>query len=154
MKRIVLDSTILVSAFLVRGGAAEKVLRSISVAGDQIVVSNLIFAETSRVLLTYTRIRKRYSYYDDDVRYYLRGIEAVSSIVNPLWIPAISRDPNDDDIIACAVTGHANTIITRDKDLLILKSHNNVEIVDPERYLKALRPAQSLAVKLIRKERS
>lgn len=143
MKRVVLDSTILVSAFLVRGGMAEKVLRAISVMGDQIVISNLILAETARVLLTYARIRKRYSYHDDDVHRYLHGIEVVSSIVNPLWIPAISRDPNDDGIIAAAVTGNANTIITRDKDLLVLKSHKNIEIIDPERYLKALRPSRS-----------
>lgn len=153
MKRVVLDSSILVSAFLVRGGAAEKVLRAISVMGDQIVTSNLILTETARVLLTYARIRKRYSYHDEDAHRYLRGIEVVSSIVNPLWIPAISRDPNDDDIIAAAVTGNADTIITRDKDLLILKSHNGIEIIDPERYLKALRPSQSLAVRLIREER-
>lgn len=144
MKRVVLDSTILVSAFLVRGGAAEKVLRAISATGDQIVISNLILTETARVLLTYIRIRKRYSYHDDDVHRYLHGIEVVSSIVNPLWIPAISRDPNDDGIIACAIAGNTNTIITRDKDLLVLKSHNDIEIVGPERYLKALRPSPSL----------
>ncbi len=136
MKRIVLDSTILVSAFLVRGGATEKVLHTISVAGDQIVISTVILTETARALLTYTRIRKKYSYADDDVHHYLRGIEVVSSMVTPLWIPAISRDPNDDGIVACAVSGNASTIITRDKDLLILKSYNDIEIIDPERYLK------------------
>ncbi|MBI4253214.1 putative toxin-antitoxin system toxin component, PIN family [Candidatus Uhrbacteria bacterium] len=140
MRQIVLDSAILVSAFLVTNGAAGKLLGYARRGKYRLVFCSAIAVESARALLTYTRIRKRYSYTDDDVRHYLHGIEAISFVVNPLPIPSISRDPNDDVIIGCTLAGGADIIVTRDKDLLVLKTHKHISIIAPETALAILKP--------------
>jgi len=46
----------------------------------------------------------------------------------PLSAPA-SRDPDDDHVLACALAAHADLIVTRDLDLLDLKSYQNIPIL-------------------------
>ena len=50
-------------------------------------------------------------------------------------ITGICRDPNDDFILECAVTGNADLIVTGDKDLLALGSFEGVAILTPREYL-------------------
>ena len=41
------------------------------------------------------------------------------------------RDPNDDMVIACALTVEANYIVTRDRDLLDLRRYRDIVILSP-----------------------
>jgi predicted nucleic acid-binding protein len=70
MLKAVLDTSILVSAFLKHEGVNAKVLLG---GKDQyeLFLSEDILAETKLVLLTYQRIRKKYHYTDDEVLEYL-----------------------------------------------------------------------------------
>lgn len=43
----------------------------------------------------------------------------------------VCRDEDDDNILALAVTGNCALIITGDKDLLVLKQFDKVEILSP-----------------------
>lgn len=45
-------------------------------------------------------------------------------------IPQITRDPKDDFLIAYAVLGEADYLISGDKDLLVLEEIHGVKIVD------------------------
>jgi putative PIN family toxin of toxin-antitoxin system len=47
----------------------------------------------------------------------------------------ICRDPNDDFLLECALTGNADFIVTGDKDLLSLQSFRGIPIVTPRQYL-------------------
>jgi predicted nucleic acid-binding protein len=42
--------------------------------------------------------------------------------------------PNDDFIIATAVVGKAEYLVTLDKDLLVLKKHEGISIVTPTQF--------------------
>ena len=46
------------------------------------------------------------------------------------------RDPFDDMFINCAILGHADHLITGDKDLLALKNQIPVNIITPSEFLK------------------
>lgn len=46
----------------------------------------------------------------------------------------ICRDKDDDNILALAVSGKANCIITGDKDLLVLKKHEGISILKPAHF--------------------
>ncbi|MEA3408298.1 MAG: putative toxin-antitoxin system toxin component, PIN family [Chloroflexota bacterium] len=46
-------------------------------------------------------------------------------------IPAVTRDPKDDYLIAYALVGRADYLVTGDLDLLILEKVEDVEIVTP-----------------------
>src|SRR5205085_5881459 len=43
----------------------------------------------------------------------------------------VCRDPDDDNVLAAAIAGKCNCIITGDKDLLILKQYGGIEILSP-----------------------
>jgi putative PIN family toxin of toxin-antitoxin system len=44
---------------------------------------------------------------------------------------AVCRDPDDDNILATAVAGNCDCIITGDKDLLVLKQYAGIDILRP-----------------------
>jgi predicted nucleic acid-binding protein len=71
--RAVLDSTVLVSAFLTPSGPADALIDQAKAGRVTGAVAEEILAETARVLLTAERIRQRYPYTDADVQEYLQA---------------------------------------------------------------------------------
>jgi putative PIN family toxin of toxin-antitoxin system len=140
MPTIVPDSTVLVSAFLAPHGAADRVLDAAMANQVQLAVSAAILAETRRVLLTYRRLRQRYTYTDDEVEgfYALLGQAFILLTAFPP-VSGVCRDPNDDMVLACAVAASAQYLVTRDKDLLVLQQYQGIMIVTPEAFLTWLR---------------
>ena len=59
-----------------------------------------------------------------------RLLERQSVVVNPKTIEKICRDPFDDYVLAAAVEGDVEYLITEDKDLLVLKDYKKVRIVN------------------------
>ena len=59
-----------------------------------------------------------------------------------MWTPgkialkAVGADPDDDAVIACAVEGKADYIITGDQHLLNLKDCHRIPIVSPAAFLQ------------------
>ena len=139
----VLDSTVLVSAFLTPGGAADALINQAKAGRITGAVAEEIMAETARVLLTTGRIRRRYPYTDADVQDYLQSIHQAALIVTDLpSLAGLVRDPNDDIILACAVAAEAAYVVTRDDDLLSLGSYEGIDIVAPEAFLTILRSSR------------
>lgn len=62
--------------------------------------------------------------------------EIVSSITQP--IPAVTRDPKDDYLIAYALVGRADYLVTGDADLLALEQVGDVKIVTPRTFVQKL----------------
>jgi predicted nucleic acid-binding protein len=59
-----------------------------------------------------------------------------------LVLSSIVRDPEDDMVLACAADGRADTIVSRDKDLLSLGTFGNIAIITPEVFRQQLRNAE------------
>jgi putative PIN family toxin of toxin-antitoxin system len=138
----VLDSTILVSAFLTPGGVADALVDYARAGRFAGVLAEDILAETARVLLKTPRIRQRYPYTDADVHDYLQGLRQAAFLVSDFpSLSGIVRDPNDDMILACAVAASASHVVTRDDDLLSLGTYESISIVTPEAFLMLLRSA-------------
>ena len=55
----------------------------------------------------------------------------------------ISRDADDDKFLALAVTGQADAIISGDRDLLDLVSHEGISIFTPAQFLHRLREPEA-----------
>jgi len=49
----------------------------------------------------------------------------------------VSRDPDDDKFIACALAGECQLIISGDKDLLEVSGYQGVKIVAPREFLES-----------------
>jgi uncharacterized protein len=138
MPAAVLDSSVLVSAFLAPNGTPASLLAHARQGAFSLVLSIEILDETARALLR-PRIRSRYSYGVDDVEQYRALLGAVAMIVADVpAIPSTVRDPNDDKILACAQAANAAYLVTGDNDLLTLGDYSGIKIVTPRQFLEAL----------------
>jgi putative PIN family toxin of toxin-antitoxin system len=135
----VLDSGILVSAFLTPKGLAAEVLAR-SAAQGFLFTAEVILEETRQVLLERDYIRARYVYEDTQVEQFLSHVRTLSSLVSVLPpIQVVARDPKDDAVLACAVGASAAYLVSRDPHLLDLKTHRRIQILPPETFIAVLR---------------
>jgi predicted nucleic acid-binding protein len=64
---------------------------------------------------------------------------ALGEVVDlPETIPRIYRDPDDDQVIACAVVGEADVIVSGDNDLLALERVRDIPILTAAQFLEML----------------
>lgn len=59
-------------------------------------------------------------------------LERQSIIVYPKKVEKVCRDPFDDYVLAAAVEGKVDYLVTADKDLLVLKVYRNIAIITPK----------------------
>jgi predicted nucleic acid-binding protein len=57
----------------------------------------------------------------------------------------ISQDPDDDVILACAIAGRADDVVSRDHHLLDQTEHEGVPITSPEEFMAILRSQPAIA---------
>ncbi len=140
MLKAVLDTSILVSAFLKHKGVNAKVLLG---AKDRyhLYLSEDILEETTLVLLTYDRIRKKYHYSDDEALKYLSTLRVVAKEVLKKLpkIRVIEKDPKDDPVLACALKIKADYIVSKDDHLKDLKEYRGIRIVSSQEFLELLK---------------
>ena len=135
--RAVFDTNLLVSYLLVHRPPIATLLDVHLAEGRfTLITAPELLAELVRVL-RYPRLQR---YYDAATRdRFIALIAALSEVAElPKAIPAISRDPDDDRVIACAVVGRANVIVSGDKDLLTLKQVGRVPILTAAEFLGRL----------------
>ena len=65
-------------------------------------------------------------------------LESTAEVVTPARVPRVVRDPDDDQVLAAAVEGRAEAIVTGDRDLLDLGSHAGIQILAPARFAETL----------------
>lgn len=122
--RVVLDTNVLVAAFIAHG-TCNELLEHCAINHD-IVLSGFILDELKRTLtgkFQFARIEA------DNV---VRLLKSKCEIVETQKLPSpFSRDPDDDNIIATALSGTCGCIVTGDKDLLDLKKAGEILIIAP-----------------------
>ncbi len=134
MIRAVFDTNILVSYLLThRPPIATLIDVHLRKEDFQLITAHPLLVELERVL-TYPKL-KQYLKKEEHVRF-LALIAAISEVVTlPQDIPKISRDPDDDFLIACAVVGEADVLVSGDQDLLTLKQVGRIHILTPAQFL-------------------
>jgi putative PIN family toxin of toxin-antitoxin system len=136
--RVVLDTNILVSRFLVPSGNPARIMGRWEAGAFELLVSEAILAECRRVL-GYQRIRKKHNYTDDEADKYIAGLGRLATVVSPGEAPdAVEADPDDNRIIECAQTGEADYIVTGDNHLRNLGSYAGIQILTPTAFLLLL----------------
>jgi uncharacterized protein len=113
MLRVVIDTNIWVR-ILMRGSLSLPVLQAFQQDKFQLVISAELFDELQTVLQR-PQIQKRIKQQDaDDL---LEQIEWRGEFVNLTSIPPNCRDPKDDPVLATAIDGRAQAIVSGDSDL-------------------------------------
>jgi putative PIN family toxin of toxin-antitoxin system len=138
MLRIVLDSSVLVSGFLTEGGTTATLLSRYLQGDFALCSSRWIVGETERALLRPQNTR-RYRYQPEDVRQFLDGLaRSAQMFPDAPEVPAVTRDPSDDQVIACALAAQADYLVTGDHDMLVLGTYEGIRIVTPRQFLDLL----------------
>ena len=140
MPKAVLDSSVLVSAFLTPHGSVVRLLRDPARSRYELCLSDAILTETAEVLLSKSHLRRYVAYADDDVRDYIRWLLTQAEMVPDTPPPhVVPNDPKDDPIIAAAVAAKADYLVTGDRaHLLPIGEYQGIRIVSPRAFLEIL----------------
>ncbi len=140
--RAVLDTNLLVSYLISHRPPIADLIDIHLVRGDfALLTSVALLRELDRVL----QYPKLHRYYDAETRLrFIALVAAAGEIVDvPEQVPPICRDPDDDQVIACAVVGEANVIVSGDRDLLDLGWVDDIPIISARRFLMLLKSTTS-----------
>ncbi len=130
--RVVLDTNAYVSALNFPESFSTDLMEEAQRRTYQLIVSPFIVNEVADIL-------RRFNWNEHDIRVRLKTITKSSEIVVPQTIPdVIKEDPPDNHILACALAGKANLIVSRDLDLLRLKQYEAIGIMSPIDFLHTL----------------
>ena len=132
--RVVLDTNILISAFLWKGKLAQ-IFNFINQREIILCFSKLTLDKLIRVS-RYPHINKKIKEENLDFDKIVAELASASIIVNPKNIPDIIKDdPSDNIFLACALSAQASFIISGDKHLLNLKEFQDIPILTPHKFL-------------------
>ena len=130
--RVCLDTNVLVAAVATRGLCAD-VLRTV-LAEHDLVIGEVILTELRRTLATRLKVPPDRI---KAVEAVLGGVPVVAKPDAPSIVDV--RDASDRWIIATAVAGTADVLVTGDKDLLAVASDAPLPIIDPRAFWELLR---------------
>lgn len=126
--RIVFDTTIADSALLWRGPPRQLLDQIIEGSKIELYSSPILLSELSDVLRR-PKFARRVSDAGLTVDALLADyIDLVSTVVPSPLTQRVSRDPDDGEVLACAIAADADVIVSGDQDLLLLKTFRNIPI--------------------------
>ena len=128
--RVVIDTNILISGIF-WNGPPRKVLINWLEEKDDLLITIPILSEY-RTVLSRICAAKGSNLFNRWNRY----LTELSILVEPKQLPPICRDPADDVFLEAAIGGRANVIISGDKDLLSIKSIEDIPIITAKHYIE------------------
>jgi putative PIN family toxin of toxin-antitoxin system len=136
--RLVLDTSVMVSAIRSNSGASNRILRLALARPMTVAISNTLLAEYEAVM-TRTEHRLASGLSVDEIRKVIDAIAAVSHHVVPAFrLRPILSDPDDDMVLEAAVNGGANAIVTHNqRDFLPQAAIYGVAVLSPGAALRA-----------------
>jgi uncharacterized protein len=129
--RVSLDTNVLVSAFTTRGICCDIV--NLVLAEHQLILGETVMAEFSRVLER--KMRMPEATVEEAIAFLLREAVVTSRGAD---IEFSVRDPDDDAVLAEAIAGLAEVLVTGDRDLLEILGDPPIEILSPRGFWEKL----------------
>ena len=127
----------LVSAIL-WSGAPQQAVAVIIEREVTILISEAILSELKTVLIR-PKFQPRFIRAGTSPQAAIRELLGTVEIVEPAAVPEnIVRDPKDRMVLACAVGGRADYIVSGDKDLLVLQEYEDIPILSVDQFLQHL----------------
>ena len=134
--RIVLDTGIFVSALITKETPPDLLYRSWQKKKFDLITSEAQLEEVERVL-AYKKLERFIN--KMEAQFLLDSLHRIAIIKSHLPDIDLSRDPDDNKIIATAIAGEAHYLVSGDKaDLLSLKTVNNIPVVTARQMVEVL----------------
>ncbi|HVO84308.1 MAG TPA: putative toxin-antitoxin system toxin component, PIN family [Syntrophobacteria bacterium] len=131
--RIVLDTNVLVSAFLKPASDAARVLRLVLQRDLEIVLNDHILAEYIEVLS-----RPRFGLDQRKVREVLDYLRSVGTVAPAVASSFRLPDPDDEPFLEAAVGGRAQFLVTGNKRHFPGRRCEGVKVVGPKEFFREL----------------
>jgi putative PIN family toxin of toxin-antitoxin system len=139
---IVIDANLLISAIIKKGDTTpNKLLTAWREHKYHLVLSEELIIEVANVLKR-ERIYKKYHISLEEIETFLTELRNGTGLVVPISLeelPRHVRDPKDDKLLACALSGNCDFLITGDEDLLVLngkKELGKLQIIKAAEFLQ------------------
>jgi hypothetical protein len=137
MLRVVLDTNVLISGLVWRGLPGQAV-QAASQSRCLLLLTDSLLQEL-RVTLVRPKFTQRIEASGNTVSDLIAEVVQASLFVEPTLVPDNAvRDPKDRQVLACAVGGQADCIVTGDADLLTLVSYEAIPIWTVTYFLRQL----------------
>lgn len=128
--KVVFDTNIFISAFIIPGSQAEKAMLRIIEGMDVLLLSKGIIDELLSVLSI------KFSRNKEEISRVAVILSEMAEWVDPSKkIKALSDEP-DNRILECAVSGNADVIVTGDKEIIRLGEYEKIKIISLKEYLE------------------
>ncbi|MGI9034975.1 MAG: putative toxin-antitoxin system toxin component, PIN family [Pyrinomonadaceae bacterium] len=137
MRRTVPDTNISISGLLWRGNPR----RILDAARDGIIelYTSPVLLEELEDVLSREKFARRLAAANVTVPDLISGYSALATVIEAGPIePVILVDPDDDAVLACALSAEAEVIVSGDSDLLDLKEHKGIHILTATEFLAEL----------------
>ena len=137
MKKIVLDTNIIIAALMSRRGASFRLLSLIGRNQFDIVISVPLVLEYETVAkrLSGDKIRLSHAQIDDVLDYICKV--AIHQRIYYLWRPVLS-DPQDDQVLEVAMNAGADAIVTFNVRDFARANQHDVDIMQPKLFLEQI----------------
>ena len=137
----VLDTNTIVSAVIEPRGIPNTIVQTARTAQFVWASSSVILAEVI-VTLGRARIRAKYRLTDADIER-VRGLLEHETVSTPLTevVQGVATHPEDDLVLATALSAQADYLVTGDRQLLKLEIYRGVRIVSPRAFREILESA-------------
>jgi len=133
--KVVLDTNIVVSSYLVSAGPTARILALWRSGIFDLLVSEAILHEYERILAS-PRIARRHGMTAAEIADDIDGFREYATVTEPRELLRVVQDDADDDkFFECAVAGSAAYIVSRDEKVLVVREYRGIRVVSPEVFL-------------------
>lgn len=137
--RVILDTNVLVSAFLSLAGPPARILQQWEQGAFDFIVSEALLAEYRRVL-AYQHVASHHGLTPHEIDEAVEAIRDFALVVEPQeMLTVITADLADNRVLECAIAGDADYIVSGDtRHLLPLQEYRGIIILSPTAFLAVL----------------
>jgi hypothetical protein len=136
--KVVLDTNVFVSGLMGVCSPPRLIIDAWLDDRFTLVTSLYLVTELNHVL-SYPRIADRLQVSSTQTEQILAALLSQTIVVpGKVSILGVTRDPKDDAVVACAVEGKADCIVSGDQDLLVLGTYQGIQVVTPAQFAEQL----------------
>ena len=128
--KLVLDTNIYMAAALNPDSLLYKIVK------DSAARQLAKYASSEAILLELQhKLETKFLFERRQVVTWINELRATLEIVHPTQrLEVVTRDPDDNKVLECALEAGADLIISADRDLLILKTYRDIKIMHPSSF--------------------
>lgn len=134
----VIDTNVFISGLISKKGKSASLINNWRAGNFSLVISPQLIDELLKVV-NRPRIKEKYNIKDKQIKTLLKTIYKKAIKVKGVYEKITkSQDPKDNILLACALEGKADYLISFDPHLRNLKYYYGVQIVDVSQFLRIL----------------